>query len=1056
MKKLFFTLVACIVGLSSAFAAAPDALYIAGNKQSWKAGEESYKMTPSGTNTWTFTAPYDGIFSDSWKITSADWGWSFGMGADFVIDVENDVWYEGQNFRPITTTGGTVTVTFTYVAGSDVKNSSTPSKVKYTISGGTEIESYPETLCLIGNFGSSNWDPSQAKSMTKTGEGKFSISGVELSTGGNDAYFSFCEKPGTNSGDWAIGTRYGSPKNDYELTSGTPAEIKKGENSFKGGAGTYNIVVDLVEGTMTATWSTTGEPDTPVTPGEAPDVFYLMGTTGNWQSAFATLTKSETPSGNGEIVYEASNVTLNGEFKLNSKNSGTDWTGVNYGARYPDNSTFSVNGMEAEGYQTLDAWVGVTENFKASNLSNVTVTFYYNQDAGQPSYLKVSKESTVTPTPTYPETLYIMGSVGEYTGFAPGNGIAVKGEEGVYTWSNVKVNKSGQQENGQFNFATVLGTVGGQWDTDGGPNTGDRYGAEDDNISLVSGTPTAIKLYAVNVSASGCKAWNITPGTYNIVADLKTMKVTATAVTTEPEPDPVPDGTALVFQTSPRLEMTMSENVTTAVSLDIPLYLTETFEYSGFQFNVTVPSWLDITKVVTSSDLGGETVRFEEQTSAATADTKTYKALWYKAGEKYTSKNIATVTVQGVWSADRSAGLVPVTIEDPAVFSPFTGEDDIEVAGFEGNFQLNIVLDTQVTQFSIVKVEMAMPSYDANFDTSATPATAPTVTIGENLNITVSLLDAHDQPAEGVVAWTCEPTTATVTAEGNVYTVNTANVPAGQVKLTGKINELEQTYTFNVKNPILGDANDNGAVTVSDVVATANYIAALTATSEFGVSVIRFDYPNGNVAGGTEINTDDVNGIVNLIFGKPASGVRRHASAMNNDELVVDNFKVALNRQFEIGVNLNNTVQYSSLQAVVEIPEGMQVVGVTQGERAANHQMVYRIENGKVAVVIFSASNEAFAGGEGSLFNLVVTANEEAGNININGIHASDADANGYDLGFTGGLNDSVITGIYDLSAEDDVNVRYYTLDGVQVQNPAAGQIVIRVSGDKAEKVVVK
>ena len=132
----------------------------------------------------------------------------------------------------------------------------------------------------------------------------------------------------------------------------------------------------------------------------------------------------------------------------------------------------------------------------------------------------------------------------------------------------------------------------------------------------------------------------------------------------------------------------------------------------------------------------------------------------------------------------------------------------------------------------------------------------------------------------------------------------------------------------------------------------------------------------------------------------------------------------------------------------------MKVENVTVGQRAASHELVYNVAGNELHVVLFSYSNEAFANGEGSLFNISVTADDNCGDLVMTHILASDAVSNGYELAGEGGLY-SEATGIDGIDAENG-NARYFTVDGIEVLNPEKGQILIRVEGDKAEKVLVK
>lgn len=254
---------------------------------------------------------------------------------------------------------------------------------------------------------------------------------------------------------------------------------------------------------------------------------------------------------------------------------------------------------------------------------------------------------------------------------------------------------------------------------------------------------------------------------------------------------------------------------------------------------------------------------------------------------------------------------------------------------------------------------------------------------------------------------------------------------------------------------LLGDANDNGNVTVADVVTTANYVA--------GKDVDNFHFNNANVVLAEEgeeeeITAADITAIVNIVLesSKGKMGMKRHAAVVaTEDRLVSDNFKVRGNEPITIDVKLENTADYAALQADIKLPEGMQLQDVVKGARASNHSMVYNVNaDGILKVVIYSLSNEAFLNAEGSLFSLVVKAREDCNDIIIDGIRASDASSNTYNLGFKGGYNLTDTTGIPTIS--DAAEAQYFTLQGVRVDRPERGGIYIRIIDGKSSKVVIR
>ena len=207
---------------------------------------------------------------------------------------------------------------------------------------------------------------------------------------------------------------------------------------------------------------------------------------------------------------------------------------------------------------------------------------------------------------------------------------------------------------------------------------------------------------------------------------------------------------------------------------------------------------------------------------------------------------------------------------------------------------------------------------------------------------------------------------------------------------------------------LLGDANDNGMVTVADVVTIANYIVHNY--------VANWSFVNADINGSDDITAADITGTINIIAGedvKAATLASRKASLNSSDRLCSDDFTPTEGESFNIGVRLENANPYSAIQAAVIIPEGMTVETVTTGNQAPNHSMIYNLsDENRIDVVIFSLNNEPFANNDGTLFDLRVNASADCGDLDIRDIIASDATARDYNLSFEGGRNAGNPTGI--------------------------------------------
>ena len=507
-------------------------------------------------------------------------------------------------------------------------------------------------------------------------------------------------------------------------------------------------------------------------------------------------------------------------------------------------------------------------------------------------------------------------------------------------------------------------------------------------------------------------------------------------------------------------EMKVSENMEDPATAEVPVSLDVegTFVYQGFQFDINLPEGLEVTEVVANTALNGTA-----SSSLFNAENNTYRVVVYSnwAEDGYTlTEDLVTLTVATTYPSEDgqatliAAGDYDVTI-DNIKFSDVRGNDVTKFENFEGTVTI-VNMDVPATAVTISDAYLLEPSYNnigSNLDAEGELAY---VTAGQQVGLTITV-DPANTTDELVVEADNGASVEFDEATGE-WILDTTDATPGVVTVTATAGNQEATWTIVVKAIVLGDSNDNGTVNVADVVTTANFIV----DNENDV----FDWPNANVITNDDdvegnvdgITVQDVTATVNIALGLPAEAqsMRRRTNSMNtNDRLVAENFRVVNGKPFVINVNLDNQKDYAALQAVVVIPEGMKVENVVTGPRAKNHRMSWNVSGNELKVVLFSMLNQSFLPIEGSLFDITVVANENCGNLSIEKIHASDASSNGYDLSFDGGLNESMTTAIDGIDAEE-AGVEYYTLDGIRIQNPEKGQILIRVQNGEASKVLVE
>ena len=512
----------------------------------------------------------------------------------------------------------------------------------------------------------------------------------------------------------------------------------------------------------------------------------------------------------------------------------------------------------------------------------------------------------------------------------------------------------------------------------------------------------------------------------------------------------IPEEPSLYFDDF-TMEFTKGSVEAVTVTVPVGLDIADPFEYQGFQFDITLPLNLKATEVAINSDINlgdNGTAKVVPYTKDVPANT--YRVIAYFGTGTAITDDIATLTISGVYSDQMiDEEDYDVTIQNTVIFSTTDGSDITNVNGYTGSVTI-LITRIPAEEITFDKVELAAPSFTDQ------EGNITEVTQGESVTMTITI-SPEDTTDELEV--TADNGAVVTRNEDGTWNVDTSNVEVAEgeevtVTVTAKAGQVEETYELTVKGVLLGDSNDNGKVTVADVVTTANYIA--------GNEIDNFCFPNANVIlnevdGEQVINVQDVTATVEIVLSTfdgnqyPQQNIRRQANrVVSNDRLVASSFNAG---QSTIAVDLESTSAYAALQATIELPAGMKVESVSVGQRAAGHELVYNVTGNELHVVLFSYTNDSF-GNEGSLFNITVKAEENSDDLVIKNILASDANSNGYELSYEGGIY-SDVTAIDGISAEE-AGVRYFTVDGVEVIRPEAGQILIRVAGNEVTKVLVK
>lgn len=257
---------------------------------------------------------------------------------------------------------------------------------------------------------------------------------------------------------------------------------------------------------------------------------------------------------------------------------------------------------------------------------------------------------------------------------------------------------------------------------------------------------------------------------------------------------------------------------------------------------------------------------------------------------------------------------------------------------------------------------------------------------------------------------------------------------------------------------IQGDADNDKLVTVNDYSEVRGWI--LTAKKFKDVSEAQ-RYA-GDVNSDEVFTVADMTGISNLIFHGSVTGPqaaapsRARAFNASADQLTVANESeetTIFGKTVRMAVSLDNAEAFTAGQMDIILPQGMKLAGQSLSSRANGHELLANeIAAGTYRLVASTVENNEFNGRNGALIYLDVEVGSDynGGNITIDNVIFSDAQANSYYLTNNGPI---VPTGIEGIEAAS-VKERIYSVGGQMMKAVKKGINIIVGENNNTKKVV--
>lgn len=171
------------------------------------------------------------------------------------------------------------------------------------------------------------------------------------------------------------------------------------------------------------------------------------------------------------------------------------------------------------------------------------------------------------------------------------------------------------------------------------------------------------------------------------------------------------------------------------------------------------------------------------------------------------------------------------------------------------------------------------------------------------------------------------------------------------------------------KRYIMGDANSDDLVNVTDITTIINYILGNTPEN--------FNFDAADCTPDSIINVSDITMVINLILSGSTTEVVGEWEVNTEDNVNIDDFNLAPGETRSIDVKLSNSQAYTALQFDLRLPEGLEIVSIGKADRIANHNIHSgTLPDGTVRFIAYNMQNADIKGNDGAIITLVVKASQ--------------------------------------------------------------------------------
>ena len=259
-----------------------------------------------------------------------------------------------------------------------------------------------------------------------------------------------------------------------------------------------------------------------------------------------------------------------------------------------------------------------------------------------------------------------------------------------------------------------------------------------------------------------------------------------------------------------------------------------------------------------------------------------------------------------------------------------------------------------------------------------------------------------------------------------------------------ELNAPDASCTVTVYPYIMGDANNSGTVTVTDIVVTARYI--------LNYHPDPFVFGAADMNGDNNITVTDIVIIAQMILDGVTTYPRYAPSRGVSLNRMIGNAMSIDGTRHNVSIALDNAADYTAFQLDLHLPAGMTAENFTLTDGSSSHTLdVNLLDNGKTRLLCYAPTLQALSGNGETLLTFDVTYDAVANrDIVVDGIEMVTTDCQTVNLNaFTIKLDN--ITSVDELKA----NARIYS-DGQNIVVESPVDVTVNVSDLLGRTTLVK